>query len=99
MTCRTHLSALWRLIPVQSLRTGLTTPDHEIEMAVAVDVHQRGEAIVALEAVVLGKSQVDEVVPETEFPSRRSNREGQRTIGNHQAEMNETHREETGLVK
>jgi hypothetical protein len=70
---RNPLVGALRFMPIQPLRTWLTPPDHEIEMTVAVDIHQCGEAIVALEAVVLGKCQVDEVVPETDFSSSIAN--------------------------
>ena len=80
-----------RFIPIQPLRTWLTPPDHEIEMTVAVDIHQCREAIVALEAVVLGKCQVDEVVPETNFPGHSSDCKHQRKTGKHPRNVKKTH--------
>jgi hypothetical protein len=51
------------LVPVEPLRSGLATAEHEVEVAVSIDP-ERGEPVVAFPAIVLGERPVDVVVAE-----------------------------------
>ena len=58
------------LEPVKSFRFHAAPAQHEIQIAIAVEVHQRGQAIVARAAFADGQIATDEMMLETEFGGR-----------------------------
>src|SRR5688572_8924362 len=57
------VSAL-ELKPVKPRRFWLATAQHEVEIAVAINVRECGQAVVTLQAFVLRKGLIDEMVSE-----------------------------------
>lgn len=63
------------LEPIQAIRLHAASAQHEIQIAIAVEVHERGQALVARAAFADGQIATDEVMLETEVGGDGGTRE------------------------